>query len=127
MDILYTGKVEGFCIVSSDSDFTRLASRLREGNMLVIGMGEDKTPKALVESCNKFINLSVVAGNDRGNVVAKNMMKKSTIEKRIKNIINENEDKNKTTDLGELGSKLSNIYSDFDVRNYGNKTLSEFL
>lgn len=93
----------------------------------MIGMGEDKTPKALVESCNKFINLSVVAGNDRGNVVAKNMMKKSTIEKRIKNIINENEDKNKTTDLGELGSKLSNIYSDFDVRNYGNKTLSEFL
>lgn len=127
MDILYTGKVEGFCIVSSDSDFTRLASRLREGNMLVIGMGEDKTPKALIESCNKFINLSVLSGKDQSKVVAKNMMKKSTIEKRIKNIIRENEDKNRPTDLGELGSKLSNIYPDFDVRNYGKKTLSEFL
>jgi uncharacterized LabA/DUF88 family protein len=54
MDILYTGKIDGFCIVSSDSDFTRLASRLREENKMVIGMGEDKTPTSLIASYSKF-------------------------------------------------------------------------
>ena len=61
MDILYTGKVEGFCLVSSDSDFTRLASRLREGGMEVIGMGERKTPKPFIAACNLFRYLDVLA------------------------------------------------------------------
>lgn len=61
MDILYSGKVEGFCLVSSDSDFTRLASRLREGGMMVIGMGEKKTPKPFIAACNKFKYLDVLA------------------------------------------------------------------
>ncbi len=60
MDILYSGNVEGFCIVSSDSDFTKLASRLREAGMLVIGMGEEKTPLAFRKSCEKFILLDVL-------------------------------------------------------------------
>ncbi|MDE5655432.1 MAG: NYN domain-containing protein, partial [Clostridia bacterium] len=60
MDILYSGNVEGFCIVSSDSDFTKLASRLREAGMLVIGMGEEKTPLAFRKSCQKFILLDVL-------------------------------------------------------------------
>jgi uncharacterized LabA/DUF88 family protein len=54
MDILYSGSVDGFCLVSSDSDFTRLASRLRESGMDVVGMGESKTPKAFISACNKF-------------------------------------------------------------------------
>ncbi|MDE7192068.1 MAG: NYN domain-containing protein [Clostridia bacterium] len=61
MDILYSGNVEGFCIVSSDSDFTKLASRLREAGMLVIGMGEEKTPLAFRKSCEKFILLDVLS------------------------------------------------------------------
>ncbi len=61
MDILYKNKVQGFCLVTSDSDFTRLAMRLREENMFVLGMGESKTPLALARACNKFIHLNLVA------------------------------------------------------------------
>ncbi len=62
MDILYSGNVDGFCLVTSDSDFTRLASRLRESGMLVVGMGEKKTPKAFTTACNKFKYLDILAG-----------------------------------------------------------------
>lgn len=65
MDILYTGKVEGFCIVSSDSDFTRLAARLRESGMMVVGMGEKKTPKSFISACNKFKYLDILAEAER--------------------------------------------------------------
>src|SRR6187549_1150965 len=60
MDILYTGRVDGFCIVSSDSDFTRLATRLREAGMLVFGIGEKKTPSAFIAACNKFIYIEIL-------------------------------------------------------------------
>ncbi|HCU08250.1 MAG TPA: hypothetical protein DF480_04695 [Clostridiales bacterium] len=62
MDILYSGNVEGFCLVTSDSDFTRLASRLRESGMMVVGMGEKKTPKAFISACNKFKYLDILSG-----------------------------------------------------------------
>lgn len=71
MDILYSGNVEGFCIVSSDSDFTKLASRLREAGMLVLGMGEEKTPLAFRKSCEKFILLDVLAKTDEKKTVKK--------------------------------------------------------
>ncbi len=71
MDILYSGNVEGFCIVSSDSDFTKLASRLREAGMLVLGMGEEKTPLAFRKSCEKFILLDVLAKADEKKAVKK--------------------------------------------------------
>ncbi len=64
MDILYSGNVEGFCIVSSDSDFTKLSSRLRESGMLVVGMGERKTPKPFIASCNQFRYLDVLAESE---------------------------------------------------------------
>lgn len=64
MDILYSGKVDGFCIVSSDSDFTKLASRLRESGMMVIGMGEAKTPAALIAAYNKFVNLDAAKAEE---------------------------------------------------------------
>lgn len=60
MDILYTGRVDGFCIVSSDSDFTRLASRLREGGMVVFGLGEKKTPVSFISACDKFIYIEIL-------------------------------------------------------------------
>ena len=61
MDILYSGRVEGFCLVSSDSDFTRLAARLRESGMTVIGMGESKTPNSFIAACNKFKYLDILS------------------------------------------------------------------
>jgi hypothetical protein len=65
MDILYSGNVEGFCIVSSDSDFTKLASRLRESGMMVVGMGERKTPKPFIAACNQFKYLDVLAETEK--------------------------------------------------------------
>lgn len=67
MDILYSGNVEGFCLVTSDSDFTRLASRLRESGMMVVGMGEQKTPKAFISACNKFKYLDILSGETQVN------------------------------------------------------------
>ena len=67
MDILYSGNVEGFCLVTSDSDFTRLASRLRESGMMVVGMGEQKTPKAFISACNKFKYLDILSGDAKVN------------------------------------------------------------
>lgn len=69
MDILYSGNVEGFCIVSSDSDFTKLSSRLRESGMLVVGMGEKKTPKPFIASCNQFKYLDVLAESEEDNAI----------------------------------------------------------
>ena len=63
MDILYSGKVDGFCIVSSDSDFTRLATRLREAGMKVIGIGERKTPHPFIVACDKFIYLEIITSS----------------------------------------------------------------
>ncbi len=67
MDILYSGNVEGFCIVSSDSDFTKLASRLRESGMMIVGMGEQKTPKPFIAACNQFKYLDVILAADKSN------------------------------------------------------------
>ena len=64
MDILYTGRVDGFCIVSSDSDFTRLATRLREAGMKVIGIGEKKTPEPFITACDKFIYIEILSSED---------------------------------------------------------------
>ena len=64
MDILYTGRVDGFCIVSSDSDFTRLATRLREAGMKVIGIGEKKTPDPFITACDKFIYIEILSAED---------------------------------------------------------------
>ena len=77
MDILYSGNVEGFCIVSSDSDFTKLSSRLRESGMLVVGMGEKKTPKPFIASCNQFKYLDVLAETETNSMVLENSHKKN--------------------------------------------------
>lgn len=128
MDILYSGKVDGFCLVTSDSDFTRLAMRLREENMYVIGMGESKTPMALTKACNKFIHLNLInkqkaADEEHGSSVTP----LSQIEDAIISFINDNENKGKITYLGEIGSRLNDKFTDFDVRNYGYTKLVVFL
>ncbi|EFV01033.1 hypothetical protein HMP0721_1772 [Pseudoramibacter alactolyticus ATCC 23263] len=142
MDILYGGMVDGFCIVSSDSDFTRLASRLRESGMMVIGMGEDKTPDSFRNACTKFISLENILDSYEQDIdqdsdgeaeTPRHKQKKTartsrkTIENTVVGIITENENNGKATGLGEVGSRLNNKYPDFDVRNYGYSLLSKFL
>ena len=131
MDILYTGNVEGFCIVSSDSDFTRLASRLRESGMEVIGMGEEKTPRSFRVACPRFVNLENLGNqdDDAKDVIKDkdNSISRETIYIAITNIINENENKGKSVELAAVGNRLVNMYPDFDVRNYGYSLLSKFV
>src|SRR6476469_6716562 len=84
MDILYSGKVEGFCIVSSDSDFTRLATRLREAGMRVIGIGEKKTPNPFITACDKFIYVEILASDDTASEPKKRQQKESPqLDKRV--------------------------------------------
>lgn len=137
MDILYTNSVDGFCIVSSDGDFTRLASRLRESGMHVIGMGENKTPRSFRAACTVFTDLELLvdqAVDEAKSGTKKNRKKKAenvisqkTIENDIIEIITENDNRGRETGLGEIGSRLQKKYSDFDVRNYGYSSLSTFI
>lgn len=130
MDILYTGNVQGFCIVSSDSDFTRLASRLRESGMEVIGMGEEKTPRSFRVACTRFVNLQNLGNQDENSDSKEkqdNTISREVIYHAITNIITENVNKGNSVELATVGNRLVNMYPDFDVRNYGYSLLSKFV
>ena len=136
MDLLYTGNLDGFCLVSSDSDFTKLAERLRESGKYVIGMGEKKTPTPFRRACTSFKILEVLAKEEsneeeNGRTESLDNLPDVTnikeIKKAVFKIIDENEDKGRETHLGELGNILQNKFSEFDVRNYGYSKLSTFL
>lgn len=131
MDILYTNDVDGFCIVSSDSDFTRLVSRIRESGKMVIGMGENKTPEPFRKACDKFTILeNLLSEQEPGTSKTEeshDKLSKEKIEDTIIKMIIENQDSNKVTGLGEVGSRLVSLYPDFDVRSYGYNMLSKFL
>lgn len=126
MDILYSGKVDGFCILSSDSDFTRLAGRLREAGMLVIGMGEKKTVEAFRTACSVFKYLEVLMADGEEDS-DDDVLSRQDIEESVRKIITDNNAMDRETTVGEIGSKLSNRHADFDVRNYGYSKLSKFL
>ena len=126
MDILYSGKVDGFCILSSDSDFTRLAGRLREAGMLVIGMGEKKTVEAFRTACSVFKYLEVLMADGEEDE-DESSLSRQDIEESVRKIITDNNAMDRETTVGEIGSKLSNRHADFDVRNYGYSKLSKFL
>lgn len=128
MDILYSGKVDGFCLVSSDSDFTKLASRLRESGMIVIGMGEKKAPQAFTVACNYYKYLDVLYENDSmGEQQNPDNTQVNLIEESVKRIITEYGDEQGGINIGELGSRLVKRHPDFDVRNFGYTKLSSFL
>lgn len=144
MDMLYTSELEGFCLVSSDSDFTRLASRLRESGKMVIGMGEDKTPSPFRKACDIFTELELlledntmekdereeknsVHHNHGKNQKKQTPVSKEQIEEAVVRIITENQNDDRETGLGEVGSRLVKLYPDFDVRRYGYSLLSKFL
>jgi len=129
MDILYTGRVDGFCVVSSDSDFTRLATRLREAGMKVFGMGEQKTPSPFRAACDKFIYIEILepAEASTKQIKLSDLRKKEkVISKTDKNLvnlvtssINDIADENGWAFLGDLGNMLLKKRPDFDPRNYG--------
>jgi Fe-S-cluster formation regulator IscX/YfhJ len=128
MDILYTGRVDGFCLVSSDSDFTRLATRLREAGMKVFGMGEQKTPSAFRAACDKFIYIEILDQPEPSpkQIKLADLRKKEVISKADKNLVNlvtasikDIADENGWAFLGELGNMLLKKRPDFDPRNYG--------
>lgn len=140
MDILYTGDVDGFCLVSSDSDFTKLASRLREAGKYVIGMGRQQTPKAFVAACNKFkfvdlINEDITQETKKENSAKAESKKQEEnsktpieeIKKAITKIIEEKSDDEGWVLASTLGNLLQNKYSDFDTRNYGHKKMTPLL
>ncbi|PKM63033.1 MAG: Maebl [Firmicutes bacterium HGW-Firmicutes-21] len=143
MDILYTGNVEGFCIVSSDSDFTRLASRLRESGMYVVGMGEKKTPAPFIAACNKFKYLEVLAKGgmfdapEKKPAAGKSVVEITpleavitpldTVTKAIASIVDETSDDDGWSPLSGIGTILTKRFPDFDVRNYGFVKLTPFI
>ncbi|WP_186855130.1 NYN domain-containing protein [Acetobacterium paludosum] len=140
MDMLYTHHIDVFCIVTSDSDFTKLAMRLRESQAYVIGMGESKTPMALTKACNRFLHLDLIASDEpkveeiKENVpneknaeipeaMESNVTPISQIQESILNMIAESD----CLTLGEVGSSLGKLFTDFDVRNYGYSKLNVFI
>lgn len=135
MDILYTESVDGFCIVSSDGDFTRLASRLRESQMYVIVMGEEKTPRSIRMACDKFIALENLIDTDdsdkksgkKDSPKKLEVIPKAVVIRLINDIISDNNNNARLTHLGELGSKMVTRYPDFDTRDYGYSSLSKMI
>jgi len=131
MDILYSDKVDGFCIVSSDSDFTRLATRLREAGKTVIGFGEKKTPQPFISACDKFIYLEILKNNrnEDGEPSKRTTKSKANNEsiskvdartiKLITESVNDLADEAGWTFLGSLGNFIIKKKPDFDPRNYG--------
>lgn len=137
MDILYTGKVSGFCIVSSDSDFTRLATRLREAGMQVFGIGEKKTPNPFIVACDKFIYIEILKGqseedpsdNAKSKSASKNSMDKITTKeiRWISSTIDDVADEDGWAFLGDVGSLLQKKQPNFDSRNYGFQKLTPLI
>lgn len=134
MDILYTGRVDGFCIVSSDSDFTRLATRLREAGMKVIGIGEKKTPEPFITACDKFIYIEILSDeNVTPDVKAKRPKKDSfqKLDRRVLNLItssiNDVADESGWAFLGEVGTLVLKKQPNFDARNYGFRKLLQLM
>ncbi len=134
MDILYSAHVNGFCIVSSDSDFTRLSARLREAGMFVIGMGEKKTPAPFVNACDKFKYLEVLAqsiqnaeGESEADEEHAALPDRNKLSNAIYAIINDISDDDGWASLGPVGSRLNKRYPAFDSRNYGYQKLSQLM
>ncbi len=135
MDILYSEKVNGFCLVSSDSDFTRLATRLREAGMQVIGIGEKKTPNPFIVACDKFIYIEILknASKDRVSDNEKEQVKDvvdritSKEIKLISTTINDLSDDDGWAFLGDVGSLLQKKQPNFDPRNYGFQKLTPLI
>lgn len=133
MDILYSGKVDGFCLVSSDSDFTKLATRLREAGMLVIGIGEKKTPNPFIVACDKFIYVEILRSQEE-NKAEKIERPKAEVDKisksdigLIASTIRDLSDDDGWAFMGDVGSLIQKKRPNFDSRNYGFEKLTPLI
>ncbi len=141
MDLLYTGNLDGFCLVSSDSDFTKLASRLRESGKAVYGFGEPKTPQSLVAACDKFVYLDVLRRAEKAaqpseeDLASPAPVRKSTSELRgdaklvklLREGIDAASDDDGWANLGGVGSYVAKQAPDFDARNWGYAKLVDLV
>lgn len=135
MDLLYSGRFDGFCIVSSDSDFTRLASRIRESGLIVYGFGERKTPEPFRTACDKFIYVEVLtSGADEGTPQqtnkpspAKELRGDARLMNLLRGAIDASSDEGGWAGLGAVGSIINKQSPEFDARNYGYAKLSGLL
>ncbi len=135
MDILYSNKVDGFCLVSSDSDFTKLATRLREAGLLVIGIGEKKTPTPFIVACDRFIYIEVLRKKQdkKENNTSKSNDKENNdaitpkIVKLIKSSISDISDDDGWAFLGDVGSLIQKKRPSFDSRNFGFEKLTPMI
>jgi uncharacterized LabA/DUF88 family protein len=140
MDLLYTGNFDGFCLVSSDSDFTRLASRLRESGKIVYGFGERKTPASFVQACDKFIYTEIlrkskpadgkpeeVHKETRVGKTTKQLREDSKLVNILKSAVEDSSDDDGWANLSDVGNIINNKSPDFDSRNYGYKKLKDLV
>ena len=136
MDLLHAGNLDGFCIVSSDSDFTRLASRIRESGLIVYGFGEKKTPKPFVDACDKFTYTEILRTcehTDTSNVSHPEISGICTLKndseflKLLKSSIEDSSDEQGWAELGLVGNNLQKKSPEFDSRNYGFKKLFDLI
>lgn len=130
MDILYSSKVDGFCLVSSDSDFTKLATRLREAGMQVYGIGEKKTPDPFIVACDKFIYLEILKSDTEKHVPGEKADKSNVdkitpnIIRLLKNTVADAADEDGWAFLGDVGSLIIKKQPNFDSRNFGFEKLT---
>jgi uncharacterized LabA/DUF88 family protein len=132
MELLYTGNFDGFCIVSSDSDFTPLASRIRESGLTVYGFGEEKTPEAFVAACDRFIFTKLLRPEDDGAKPAKRMSSKqlkqdAKLVSLLRRAVDSASDDSDWAPLGAVGSTMAKQTPEFDSRNYGFAKLSGLI
>ncbi|MFC2027195.1 NYN domain-containing protein [Chloroflexota bacterium] len=133
MDLLFTDKLDGFCLISSDSDFTRLASRIREAGLMVLGFGEKKTPKAFVGACDKFIYTEILRKTDSGTIIDKKTLSTTKLRSDTKlvnllrNAVENAAGETGWAYLGNVGHNVSNFTPEFDPRNYGYAKLGDLI
>ncbi len=138
MDLLYTNKMDGFCIVSSDSDFTRLSARIREAGLTVYGFGQEKTPKSFVGACDKFIYTEILRKKAKDDSAesetptakkakATDLRRDSKLVNLLRNATEDSADDDGWAHLAEVGQNIANKSSEFDPRNYGYRKLGELV
>ena len=128
MDVLHTGSVDGFCLVSSDSDFTRLATRIREAGLVVYGFGERKTPEPFVAACDKFIYTEILRTQPEETKVGHEPVAElPKLKPILLNVLNATAREDGWTTLSALGSQINRSHPSFDPRNYGVAKLGELI
>ena len=141
MDLLYTGRFDGFCIVSSDSDFTRLASRIRESGLTVYGFGERRTPKPFVQACDRFIYTDILGKPEpvpeqragpapsapKATGTSRKLQENKELVRLLRSAADSASDEDGWAYLADLGNNILKKKPDFDSRNYGYKKLKDLV